>query len=130
MDEYPVVQSWRDPLVVSDRVLQQLMLLEGHFAVHYKKESYFLNVKHRSQIVNWMLEVGETFRLNTLTFEKAVNIFDRAIMLIIKPDTPPSKCQTIALGALWIATKVVEYSCGFVAHLVQKSEDDKNAVCT
>lgn len=63
-----------------------------------------LDLQMRTKVVNWLIELQETFELNHETLYLAVKLFD-LFMDRTQNAVPPKELQLIASAAVFIASK-------------------------
>lgn len=102
-------ETWNDPLQASQYamdIFNYLKQREAMFPVHsYINDQVHISRWMRSLLVDWMVEVQETFELNHETLYLAVKVVDQYLgkKLVIK-----DKLQLLGAGAMFLACKFDE----------------------
>jgi len=101
------VRSQADSVLLSDRVLANLLVSESHYA--FKVSDYMaqvqrsLAVNHRKIVTDWMLEVCQESNLAPQVFLSSVTYLDT---VLAQMSLPPSQLQLLASACLSLASKL------------------------
>lgn len=102
-------ENWDDPIQVSHYtmdIFNYLKSREVDFVIEkYMTKQKFLNPWMRTLLVDWMVEVQETFELNHETLYLAVKIVD---MYLSKVQVEKEKLQLVGAASMFLACKYDE----------------------
>lgn len=117
------LENWHDPYQVSEYAMDIFNYLkdrEPEFAIEpYMHRQPQLTSWMRTLLVDWMVEVQETFELNHETLYLAVKIVD---IYLSKVTIGKDKLQLVGAAAMFIACK---YDVSVDCHLLLTSERNK-----
>ncbi|XP_065064793.1 G1/S-specific cyclin-E1-like [Rhopilema esculentum] len=95
---------WADPKDVWERMKNREQDYKKDF--HYLKRHPSLQVRMRSILLDWLIEVCEVYRLHRETFHLAVDFVDR--YLSYQSKIAKQRLQLIGVTSLFIASKIEE----------------------